>query len=415
MAMTEVYQLDLDEEILSHLADPESVNALWAENLNPALIEDEFAAEVWDWAIAHLRTHGKPPTPSVLADEFELDFAEPLTSPGDLMDRLRERFMRNSARAEMEKLGNAYKDNPAQVPELMLKLGRELSSKLGNRGEAFGTGDFERAKHRYEQQVLAGPGASFGWKELDDQFYGMRGMTFLIASPKTYKSWITVHSVVENIKNGQHVWLYSLELPADESYWRVACGAAGIPYWKYLRHQLGAAELADLKEATELLDGCGVFRIVKPERGRRGIEDMVERARDTGADVIYIDQLQYIENDRGRALGSLNDTGEYFDVINAGRDLSDDGPLWIVHQFNRAARFSDEMPDMSLAKGSSAVEECATLALGLWANKEMKKSNQVELGVLASRNYTDKAWEIGVELTRGCDFELLREAVHDDE
>lgn len=413
--MTEVFQLDLDEEILSHLADPEGLNELWSEGLNLALIEDDFTEEVWQWAIAHLHDHGKAPTPSVLFDEFEIEFIEPLTTPGDLMDRLRERFMRNATRPEMEKLGDAYKADPASVPDMMLKIGRELSAKLGNRGEAYGTGDFHRAKHRYEQQVAAGPGASFGWQELDAQFYGMRGLTFLIASPKSYKSWVTVHSAVANILAGQCVWLYSLELPADESYWRVACLTAGVPYWKYLRHMLKDAELKDLQEATELLDGSGVFRVVKPERGKRSMDDMVLRARDAGAEVLYFDQLQYIENENGHSLGSTNDTGDYFDVINNARDLSDDGPLWIVHQFNRTARFSDEMPDMTAAKGSSAVEECATLALGLWANKEMAQSNQVELGTLASRNWLHKAWEIGVDLTRSCEFELLREAIHDDE
>jgi hypothetical protein len=128
VAMTEVFQLDLDEEILSHLADPDSVNALWADNLNPALIEDDFAEEVWLWTVVHMREHGRPPTPSVLADEFDLEFEEPLTTPGDLMDRLRERFMRNEARREMTKLGEVYKENPAAVPDLMLKLGRELSA-----------------------------------------------------------------------------------------------------------------------------------------------------------------------------------------------------------------------------------------------------------------------------------------------
>jgi hypothetical protein len=338
-----------------------------------------------------------------------------LTSPGDLMDRLRERFIRNEARVQMGRLGEAYKENPAKVPDLMLKIGRELQGRLGNRGEAYGTGDFERAKGRYDQQVLAGPGASFGWRELDNHFYGMRGLTFLIASPKSYKSWVTVHSAVANIQAGKCVWLYSLELPADESYWRVACLTAGIPYWRYLRHSLGPTEVETLREATTILDSAGVFRVVKPDRGDRGIEDMTLRARDAGADVIYIDQLQYVENSHGHSLGSTNDTGDYFDVINSARDLSDDGPLWFVHQFNRTAQFSDEMPDMRAAKGSSAVEECATLALGLWANKEMAQSNQVELGTLASRNYTKKAWEIGVDLTRSCNFDLLGEANHDDE
>lgn len=414
MATMEIYQLDLDEEILSHLAIADSVQILWAENLRPELIEDDFIQGAWAWQMDHVREHGKPATASVLAEQFGLELAEPLTAVGDLLDRLRERFMKNRAREEMAKLTTVYKENPAAVPDTMLRIGRELSAALGNRGEAYGTGDFDRAKARYDQQVLAGPGANFGWKEVDDHFYGMRGLTFLIAAPKSYKSWVTVHSVVENIKAGRCVRLYSLELPADESYWRVACMVADIPYWRYLRHSIGHDQLAILREATDLLDSVGVFQVVKPERGQRQIEDMIERGRDAGADVVYFDQLQYVENANGHSLGATNATGDYFDVINAARDKSDDGPLWLVHQFNRTVMNADQMPEMQQAKGSSSIEECATLALGLWANKDMRQSNVVELGTLATRNYQHKAWEIGIELTRGCEFELLGEAVHDE-
>jgi hypothetical protein len=68
---------------------------------------------------------------------------------------------------------------------------------------------------------------------------------------------------------------------------------------------------------------------------------------------------------------------------------------------------ADSMPEMQQAKGSSAVEEIATLILGLWANKDMRRSNVMELGTLASRNYMLASWEVGIELSRGCNFELL--------
>jgi hypothetical protein len=63
---------------------------------------------------------------------------------------------------------------------------------------------------------------------------------------------------------------------------------------------------------------------------------------------------------------------------------------------------ADEMPEMQQAKGSSAIEEVATLGLGLWANKDMRNSNIIELGTLASRNYEHASWELGVSLTRHC-------------
>jgi hypothetical protein len=413
--VTEVYAIDLDEELLSHLAIPESVQALWDEKVKDELILDGFVKEVYDWQFAHVREHTKPATASVLAEEFDLDLDEPLTAVGDLIERLRDRWVRNNARDYMEKIGDSYKEDPALVPAVLVEVAREFQDKIGKRGEAYGTGDYERAMHRYDEMVLRGPGPSFGFKEIDEHFHGLRGVTFGIAPPKTYKSWIFgANTLVENIMLGRNTWLYSLELPADETDMRVRCLAAGIPYWRYLRGTLSQPDRDALKEASEYLDDTGYYRCVKPEPGHRTFEEMVERAGDAGAEFIIVDQLQYVETKNGKQLGGC-DPREYWQPLNSARDMSDDMPMMVVHQFNRSVMNADRMPEMQQAKGAAAIEEVATLALGLWANKDMRKSNLVELGTLAARHWTYEAWEIGVELTRGANFEMLGKAIHDED
>jgi hypothetical protein len=414
-ALTEVYTIDLDEELLSHLAIPESVQALWDEKIKDDLILDDFSKEVYAWQMNHLREHMRPATPSVLADEFDLDLADPLTAVGDLIERLRDRWVRNNARDYMEKIGDTYKEDPSAVPAVLIEVAREFQEKVGERGEAYGTGDYERAMHRYDEHVLRGPGPSFGFKEVDDHFGGIRGVTFGLAPPKTYKSWVFgANTLVENVMVGRHTWLYSLELPADETDMRIRCLAAGIPYWRYLRGSLSENDRHSLKEASEYLDDTGIYRCVKPKQNHRTFEEMVERAGDAGAEFVIIDQLQYVETRNGKQLGGC-DPREYWQPLNQARDMSDRMPMMVVHQFNRSVMNADRMPEMQQAKGAAAIEEVATLALGLWANKDMRKSNLIELGTLASRHWTLEAWEIGVELTRGANFEMLGKAIHDDE
>lgn len=411
--MPEVYAIDLDEEVISHLAIPESFIVFKDEGMGSDLIEDEFSKRVFRWACDHYSEHHRAPTASVLADEFDLEIQDPLTAVGDLLDRLRERFIKNHAREHMERIGNAYKEDPAKVIEVLPQVARDIISIVGSREEQMGTGDYDRAMSHYDEMVLAGPGGSFGFDEVDHHFHGMKGITFCVAAPKTYKSWITVNSVVENITQGKSVHLHSLELPADESDMRVRCLAAGVPYWRYLRGSLSQNDRESLKIASDLLDSMGVYKCIKPPSGHRSIEEIVERAGDAGADVIMIDQLQYLETKAGKRLGSGDHT-HYWDVLNSARDLSDKMPMWIVHQFNRSVMGADKMPEMQQAKGSAAIEEVATLALGLWANRDMRRSGIVELGTLASRNYTFKSWEIGIDLTKTCDFELLGAVEHDD-
>lgn len=413
-AKVEVFDLDLDEEVLSHLAVAESIHTFRAERLDPTMIEDAGICTMYEWAMGHFREHGKPATATVLSEEFDLDFVEPETAVGDLIARLRERYVTNHAREEMGKVARAYKEDPMLVAPTMVKVGQELARLVIPQGNKFGSGDLDRVMELYDRRALAGPGPSLGFPELDDYFYGMRGVVMCLAPPKGKKSWFTVKSLLENVLEGRRAYHYSLELPPEETNERLYAMAANIPPWKFIKGALTQEDRKLLADVTDLLDNNGSYEIVKPPRGERNIETMVERARDDGAEVIYFDQLQYIEDSKGVPLYQAKPQ-EYGDVLNIARDLSDDGPLWIVHQFNRSAMFSDKMPEMQQAKGSAACEEVASLILALWANKDMAKSGITEFGSIATRHFMPQSWEVGVDLNRGCQFNCLGVAEHDED
>ena len=411
-AEVEVYDLDLDEEVLSHLAILESFYYIKGE-LDRELIEDEFVQEVYDWQVKHFRDYGKPATPSVITEQFDLDLQPPLTAIEDLIDRLKERWFKGNVRAYMGEISDAYKEDPMKVVEVLPKVAREIGSIIAPRGEEFGTGDYERAIHRYDERILRPRGPGFGFDLVDNHFYELRGLTFFIAPPKTYKSWMGCNTTISNVEDGKCVGLATLELPSEETDMRIRCLSADVPYWRYLRGSLSQEDRAKLKEASEILDGMGTYKAFKPEPGKRDIRSLVEKAHDLGADLLVIDQLQYVEGDNGLPLGS-GKPQDFWNPLNIARDLSDHLPIVIIHQFNRSVMHADKMPEMQQAKGSSSIEETATLALGLWANKDMRRSNLVELGTLASRNYQYESWEVGVELSRGCNFKMLGRVDHDE-
>lgn len=410
----EIFDLDLDEEVLSHIAIEDSVHVFRGERLPAVMVEDEEIRHMYEWQMNHFREHSRPATPTVLADEFDVDFTKPETTITKLIELLRERYVTNNARGEMGKIANAYKADPMAVAPMMIRVGRELSRLVTPVGGQFGTGDLDRVLELYDRRALRGPGPSIGFEEIDEYTDGMRGVTICIAPPKGKKSWITVKSKLENILAGKRTYLYSLELPPEEMNERLYAMAANIPPWKFIKRGITREDRALLRETQELLDGQGSYKIVKPPIGERGIEQLVERARDDGADVIYIDQLQYVEFAPKKSLFSAKPQ-EYGEVLNTARDLSDDIPLWLVHQFNRSAQFSDSMPEMQQAKGSAAVEETASLIMGLWANKDMHRSGVTEFGMVASRHFQPQSWEIGVDLNRGCQFECLGIADHDED
>lgn len=410
--MTEVFVLDLDEEVLAHLAIPESWHELRSEGFKVELIEDNFIREVYEWQVKHFREDGNPATATVLSDQFDLEFPDPETTVRDLLERMRERYMKNSGRKSLAVIGKTFTADPLAVPDLLIREGRNLQNLLSKRGEMFGTGDVDRALYQYELKAAKGPGSSLGFPELDAHHYGQQGLTFIIAPPKTFKSWNIVEVLIANVEKGKLVRLNSLELPSEETDMRIRCRIANVPWWHYVRRCITREETQRIKDAEEILSELGVYRVSKPPEGERTMDHLIGNARDEGADLVLIDQLQYVEID-GRSLGEWNDTGKYFGVVNRARDLSDEGDIYIAHQFNREARFADAMPPIEMTKGSSAIEEGATLALGMWANKDMRRSNIVELGTLISRNHGFASWNIQVELSKGCNFKVIGRA--DDE
>jgi hypothetical protein len=408
MSDLEIYALDVDWDLINHIVIRESFERIRAEGLTEELIEDDYVKEVFRFQSNHLREHGVIATPSVIEDEFDdVGIGEPLTVIDDLIERLRDRYIANNGKQVLRDLMDSYMAEPRSLPESMIRTGRELGSLIVKKGEVYGTGDYDRTMLEYDKNVTRGRGPSFGYRDIDDYFYGQRGLCFVIAPPKTMKSWLTVNALIENVTNGVSCVLYSLELPAVETDMRVRFMAADIPWWKYIKGSLTMLERERLKEVSEMLDSCGLYRVVKPERGERSADYLIERARDAGGEAIFIDQLQYMENDRNQSLGEKNDTGEYFGQINKLKDHSDDGPIWVVHQFNRSTMGAEKMPEIQQAKGSAAIEEACTLALGLFASKDMKSSNVVEFGTLISRNFFPVSWELEVNLNRGCGLNMI--------
>lgn len=404
----EVYALDLDWDLIQHLALPESIGYLQAEQFTSDLIEDSLTATVFEWQMLHTREHGKAASAAVLEDQFdEITVQKPQTAIGDLVSRFRERYMRNTGRQVIRNLAEMVNEDPLAVAREMMKGGRRLADLTLRRGEVFSTADYHRLMGLYDKKAQQGRGPSLGFSNVDDHFNGMLGVTFLIAAPKTYKSWFTINSVKENVILGGCPYLYSLELPADEASMRLLCMTADIPYWKYLKRAIMPEDRARLKEAADILEQQGVYHIEKPMQGERNTQRLIERALNAGATSIFIDQLQYMETPKGVSLGAANNTGDYFDVVNDLRNYSDQVPIFVVHQFNRSVMNAQEMPEMQQGKGSSAIEEVATLSLGLWANKEMRKSNVIELGTLASRNYGYESWRLDVSLSHGCNLDMI--------
>jgi len=411
------YSLDIDEEFYNHLGNPDSWGYLQKEEFSSELIEDDDIRKIYDYAVAYRHRFGNYPAPSVLVDESGKTLYEPETHLDDLIERMRARYVKNRGRDVIRELGEFLRDHPGDTHlyEELLQKGKHLRSLVSSKGNIIAINDFEKVRADYDKKLQRGPGVSLGFDELTEYFYGMSGITFFIAPPKTFKTFVLLHTVLDNVRKGRAVDFYSLELPVEQADMRLRCLMSGVPFWRYIRNWLEPQHLEAMQRASEELAQHGSYRIIKPDVGHRTIEEMVYKSLDHGSDAVFIDQLQYVEISKGRSLGAMNNTGDYWHVLNQARDFSDDIPICFAHQFNRQAMFADDMPPIEYAKGSSAIEEVSTLALGIWGNSDMRQHNYVMLSTLISRNHMLADWEMGYDLTQKCEFEILGRVDHSND
>lgn len=412
-------KLDLDLEIANHLAKPDSVQQFQVSRFSAQLIQDQVVAQAFDWQMEYFREHGQFAPKAVLEQKFDFELQEPQTAIGYLLEETRLRFMRSQAKRSAKSVSETAQANPGAIAEQMLSEGRKLARIGGVRTEASGSGYFDHDLEKYRRDILngQGKGPSLGFEAVDDHFWGQRDVTFVLGPPKGLKSWFVVNAMLANIRAGQFPYLYSLELNAQDTAWRLRCMAADVPYERYIHRSFTDDDIQKLQTASKWLDSCGQHKIEKPKRGERSVPQLIEPALNEGADCIYIDQLQFVENRDGQSLGGLNDTGSYYEAINQISDYVQHCPITVVHQLNRtvAKNKKSEMPMMQQIKGSSAIEEHATLCLGLWSNKDMKASDTVKLGTLASRHHRYQSWFLNVGLDHGCRLSMAGPAQDEED
>jgi hypothetical protein len=133
-AEPKVFNVDLDDELILHLPNPNAWKVLRDEGFSSDLLLDDFALKVYLWQDNHFREHGKLATAPVLCDQFELKLTEPETAIGYLIDCFRERYARNVGYESLERLAKEYKEDPTQLAKLLLREGAALSPHLSKRG-----------------------------------------------------------------------------------------------------------------------------------------------------------------------------------------------------------------------------------------------------------------------------------------
>jgi hypothetical protein len=99
--------LDLDDEFMYHLVEPDSWSAIQAAD--PDILEDERVREMLTWQREHFDRHGVLASATHFSDEFKVELYEPAIQIDELIDKLSARSLNNQFRTELRSTAEDFK------------------------------------------------------------------------------------------------------------------------------------------------------------------------------------------------------------------------------------------------------------------------------------------------------------------
>lgn len=408
--------MNLQDELIDHLAVPDSVLAIVRDNLRPEILpaDCEQEREVLHFALDYHRQYGEPAPAELLSGEFGIEFQEPQVAIEFLLEKLRERYKKNQAKEVILKTSKLVSEDPAKAVDFALDGMHRIKHLSDSETHTLTDADWDRSYRQYQEKVVRGmlKGKTFGFEDMDNALGGIRGLTYVVARPKRFKSWMLLKAGCENRLMGERVSFFSLELPEEEMFNRYQCMMAGVSWSRFQHGRLTKEEVEQFHTAgQELAEIPGSFTCHRPPVGERTVRNIERLALEDSATLVIIDQLSWLEHTE-RVRADLR----HLEVSYINQDLKtacDHFPIYIAAQFNREADSIQGMANLSQIGLSDSIGQTADMILGLYRDKEMTKNRLLQFGAVDSRSFEGGIWEIKVDLSSNSNFRMLG-SVEDD-
>jgi replicative DNA helicase len=395
----------IEEDLIDHLAVPESVMLLWRERFDPELIDPRAFPELRDiltTVFAYIDETGRPPSAFELHQDIGYEFSKPKSHIRWLIRKFRERYKANKVKEILLASARSAVSDPDTAAETAVSNLTSLQAITSPRHFGLTNRDWTDQFRQYQQDVMDKryAGYSFGWDEIDEYLGGLKknNLVYVIGRPKRFKSWMLLKSAVETQFHPERpgkALLYSLEMSEDEMYQRYQSMVAGVNYGHFVNGTLTGEEQRKVEQAADKIEAESSIVIAHPPRGQRTVQALSQHAREIGADVVYIDQLKFVESTRKVAADKRHIEIEY---INEDlKEATEDFPIYVACQFNREAASMTEMADLSKIGLSDSIGQTADMLLGLYQNKDMQANHLVEFGVIEARKYGVHRWDLAVD------------------
>lgn len=390
--------MDLERGLLSKLIDSHAIQVTWDKGIRGDVFEDPHLAAVFEFVITYWVENSMQlaPTRDVLRFEYpDLELPHTDESVTWLADKLTERYRTNQLQQILLDAGRM--DDPREAIEMVFAEStrtKDVTAPRVNRINMADNVDQRRARYtdRLTETVR---GAPIGLAEVDQHTGGIRpGEVAVMAGyAKTGKSFSLIKAACEAVRQGYTPYVASLEQEVSEFEDRIDAVFSGVGYGKLSRGQLTMAEVDRWHEGQDRLAAAGNLHVERPPRGERTVANLVNRARQVGADYLIIDQLSWLES-RGRYRDRRD---MYLELI---QDLKDEVqrpshplPCLMAVQFNRdAVSTPGKRGGMHNIANAADIEQTVDISFGLYRNREIRANNSMVLDILGARRCDQESW-----------------------
>ena len=398
--------MDYEKATLSQLTTPEAIQQCWDEGLRSEVFEDPRNSRIYTFITDYWLDSSMESAPS--AEVLEAEFPGFYLTPSDdsltyMIGKLKERYKSNQVQEVLREAAQLSTEQPGEAIDLMYQMSwmiKEATERRQDRVIVYDTIESRRDRYEQRHREING-GAPLGLTEIDDHTGGiLPGEVAIVAAyTKVGKSFLLVNAAANAARAAGWIpYVASLEQAIPEFEDRIDALYSGVGYGKLQRGELDPDELQRLFNAQEeMRDNNQKIHLERPGRGERTVLNIVNRARQVGANYLIIDQLSWLDarhkhrDRRDRYEELIYDLKEEVSRASAG-----EMPVFMAVQYNRqAVSTKGETGGLHNIANSADIEQTVDIAYGLHRTQEMRANNAMVIKTLGSRRGDLKDWMLG--------------------
>lgn len=404
---------ELERKLLRRMSTSEAISEAFDAGVTPELFEEPLYQSIFAFVLDywHSSAQKSAPTPWALTEKFPgyVALADADEEVFYLAEMLRKRFVTN----QLQEMLRVAADNSVTDPIATLKL---LHATAYNASEAVAprvtrtnmayTVQERRTEYERYQDYPQGIGVPYGLDLVDLHTGGLQPgeLAILGGFAKTGKTMLGLHVCAAAVRQGYRPLVYTLEMGLKEITTRLDAMFSRVSYDRLSHRRLSDAEKDQLWAAQDELASLGGIQIERPDEGDRTVASLLARARQYGADYLFIDQLSHME--AGHSTQTLKE--HHGSILKQlGNEISRGGseiPCLLATQLRRG----DEEVSMESFANASETEREADILLAISRNQDLRSNGLMRFEILGSRRSDTGAWLLNWELTTSTNISVQK-------